>query len=830
MSQYREQVLEAQRKAAVVNLLKKNHYLTFVNAGDVAAVSTNTFVPAIHRWYRMEGYRAKENENDTKEAIRRAVHGWLRSADANCSVFVMDHVQGKIKVLYGTGGNQDLTSVFSAAVPECVVQNAEWQGHTYAYNGVLSGTIEAENFADTFARMHDVDGYAACVVIPASDDEVWEKISENERLIGYLGQFKSFQRVYGNATRRTEEIPVPEVVRAIALLKEENQFLSHNAGRGFVRSCVRFGAADRAGYERLKSVLHSCMSYEASEQEGYEPIRIFDVYGNMQGVNSCLAVPRSHILNAVYHGYADVVSWQTMQSLAEFCSMPVHTYSGFYVRNNRIDNGSLDAFPEIRPIREAGIVIGSLVNSSIRSVLPLSALYSHMMITGATRAGKTTTVKKIVKDLHDRGISSLIIEAAKKEYIGLLSAIPELKIYTPGTDGMQLYINPLQVEDGTLIENHIDAVVRAITAATAGEHPIPEALEGLLKQTYEKAGWHYGMMAYTDRNKPFPTFKDAFENIPEYIRNHARYGPEVRQNLEGALTLRTENMYTGALGRCFSRPFGVTARELLEIPAVIELADFSDTGTEFLMNILLFKLHCYISRLPESNTLKRVIVVEEAHNVFRKTMSEESGRARNNEYFEKMLAEISASGTGLILCDQRPSIMSDAVIANTSVKVTHALTAKTDIDIMAAALGLGDVQAERIREFDKGICLVGIRGMYGVQHTKVEALPAGGKQNPACHICSGRFRCRKAAVLTLLQAMDEDQIRYHISRIQSDPYNPEVLAFNIERMLRDLNISAASVTKCCLLGVLLQKYGSISYQEERVILNSYKKFMEGGTR
>ena len=86
-----------------------------------------------------------------------------------------------------------------------------------------------------------------------------------------------------------------------------------------------------------------------------------------------------------------------------------------------------------------------------------------------------------------------------------------------------------------------------------------------------------------------------------YIRSHARYGAEVKQNLEGALTLRTENMYTGALGRSFSKPFGITAEELLETPTVIELADFSDTGTEFLMNILLFKLHCYISRLPESN-------------------------------------------------------------------------------------------------------------------------------------------------------------------------------------------------------------------------------------
>lgn len=829
MNQYREQAIQAQKAAAMVNLLKKNNYLSAAGANDAVISDGNTFVPTIRRWYRIEGFRAKEDEKATKEAVRRAVYGWLRGANSNCSAFVMDRAGNEIRVLYGTGSNADMTSVFSSAVPECIVHNAEWEGCCYTYNGILTGTISADGFADVFADMKGEKCYVACVVIPVNDDEVWEKIRENEMLIGRLGQFKSYQRVYGNATKRTEEIPVPEIVRAVSLLKDENVFLSSNAGRGFVRSCIRFGAADRETYNRLGTVLRSCMYYDSDNQEGFEPVRILDVYGNAAGFRGCLAVPRVNISNQAYSGYADLVSWQTLQSLERFCSMPVNSYAGFYVRNNNVTDNTLKVFPEIRPVEESGIAVGDFVSSSVPAVIPLSALYSHALVSGATRSGKTTTVKRIVKGLYDIGIPSLIIEAAKKEYIGLLSEIPELKVLTPGTDGTQLFINPLQAETGTLIENHVDAVVRAITASTAGEHPIPEALEGLLKQTYEKAGWRYGMMAYEDKNKPFPTFKDAYDNIPEYIRTHARYGAEVKQNLEGALTLRTENMYTGALGRSFSKAFGVTAKELLEIPSVIELSDFSDTGTEFLMNILLFKLHCYISRLPESSILKRVIVVEEAHNVFRKTFLEDSSRARSNDYFEKMLAEISASGTGMILCDQRPGIMSDAVIANTSVKIVHALTAaKTDLALMASSLALSDTQAERIMEFDKGICLIGIRGVPGVQHVKVRPLENGGSLNPACHICAGRFRCRKASVLTMIQSMDEGRIRYHISKIQANPYNTAVLSQNIDYMLRDLNVSAAAVTKCCLLGVLLQKYGTTSYREARVILNSYSKYLKGG--
>lgn len=46
----------------------------------------------------------------------------------------------------------------------------------------------------------------------------------------------------------------------------------------------------------------------------------------------------------------------------------------------------------------------------------------------------------------------------------------------------------------------------------------------------------------------------------------------------------------------------------------------------------------------------------------------------------------------MILCDQRPSIMSDAVMANTSVKITHAVSSAMDSSIMATALQLSDAQ------------------------------------------------------------------------------------------------------------------------------------------
>ena len=109
MNQYREQILQAQKTAAIVNLLKKNNYLTAVGANDVVIDHENTFVPVIRHWYRIEGFRAKADEQATKAAVSRAAYGWLRGAHSNCSAFVMDHVRDEVRVFYGTGSNTDIS-------------------------------------------------------------------------------------------------------------------------------------------------------------------------------------------------------------------------------------------------------------------------------------------------------------------------------------------------------------------------------------------------------------------------------------------------------------------------------------------------------------------------------------------------------------------------------------------------------------------------------------------------------------------------------------------------------------------------------------------------
>lgn len=825
MNMYRENYKKAQMYAERVLLIKKGRFLETIPSTDMQ-IDREAYVPKITQWYRLNGFRRAGDEIQTGQFLQRAVSEWIRATTGyGCSAaFVLKKKEGILSVMYGTGRSH-FEGTFQTNIPECNLHSTEWEESCCIYSGLLTGTISTKKLSDAFASSGIKNGYISCIVIPLADEEIQRKVEENRKLVSYLNSFKSFQRVYGNISRRVEDVPLANVVQAIALLKEEIEYMEHNMGGGFVRAAVRFGSNTENDYRTLVSLIHSCIDYDNDSQSIFEPPRIFSLRGECRSWRDCLAVPYVEVTSESLLERLYAVSMQDVKSVTSFCLPPMNSYDGYYIKNYDINEESMEAFPVTSPIESVGVEIGTVYNSKSKAVIPFSALHSHVCVSGATETGKTTTVKKILTELYSAGIPFTVIEAAKKEYISLVGSIPGLKVYTPGNDGIKLSFNPLQPEDGILIENHVAAVVRALIATTGGEHPIPEAYDGLLKQTYQKSGWEYGMMAYSDAHRPFPTFKDVFDNVDSYIAEHAKYGPEVRQNLTAALTLRTENMHTGALGGLFSKPIGLQAKDLLESPCVIELADFSSQSATFLMNILLFKFQSYLSRKPECEQLKRVIVIEEAHNIFKRTLSEDSGRAINNEYFDKMLSEIRSSGTGLILSDQRPGILSEAVIANTSVKITHALVDGEDRKAVGIPSNLSEFQQKKLGEFRRGECIVAIRGIYGVQHVMVDAVKRDNHSNSACHVCKVRFRCRQASVKQLLNGMDTSRIAFHVSKIQANPYNIPMLEVCIRNMLQDLNVTAADATKICLLGEILDTYGTSSIQEKRIIVNSYSEYL-----
>lgn len=823
MDYMRRKYMEMQELAEKIIAIKKGGCMDGISPSDIC-LDSNSYIPSISKWFRLNGFRMNLDRESTKEHLEIAINKWIRSTTGTGSdaAYVIGCNEGQVSFLYGSN-NDDVMSSFSSNVSECNICKVTPALKGFGYNGVFTGTFSANGLADALLAANIKDYYVACIFTPVSDGEI-HKLLDTDRLHrNILEEYKTYQIVYGNQSKRIENVSLPVVNQAIEVLKEEMEYIEENIGKGFVRAIVRFGTDLENDYRLIASIISESFNFE--RRNGFEPVRGFRLNKVNGNLDSILTVPYVCINNKGFSGNIHVLTLQSSGNIGTFCVPALSSSKGYYIRNYNVDENSLEEFPLIELPNGEKLSLGRSLHSDKCVGIPYEKLCQHTFVTGSTGSGKTTTVKKILSDAYKKNIPFVVIEAAKKEYFTLMSCIPELQIFTAGTDGRKLAFNPLQPEDGVLIENHVDAVVRALLACTGGEHPIPEAFNGLLKQTYKDFGWDYGQLSYTDEYKPFPTFKDVFANVEKYITNHAHYGSEVRQNLTAALSLRTETMYDGALGGLFANNYGLQSKDLLEASCVIELSDFSEESVAFIMNILLFKFQCYLSHQPEASELRRIIAVEEAHNVFRKTSLEDSGRALSNNYFDKMLAEIRSSGTGLIISDQRPGLLSEAVMANTAVKVMHGLSEYEDRELVGLATNLSPFQIKKLSELKAGEGLIAIRGIHGVQHAIIDMVEDIRKFNSSCHICSNRFRCKKTAVANMLNGMDPELVKYHVAKTMASPYNPRILEANITDMLRALNISATFGTKLCFLGEVLYRYGGASMSEQRVITKTFADYL-----
>lgn len=819
---------KALAKADLVLSCKRGNYLD----GSLAFSRSNSYVDFSSETYRLLKYRAGNDDAHTEAMLIDAISKWIKGSTAEdnyaAAFTIKKGHNGESNILYSSSSPKNRPYTYFSSIPECMFQkDISPKQQSYAIHGLLTGNMMSRGFSDLFSDSMLRDAYCSCILIPCTDAEIQKRIDANRREISELDQFKSRKIMFGS--HHEDNIPVIKIQQAITTLKQETEYLEQNEAMGFVRCAVRFGASDAANYSLIISLLHSCMTDMAVENQAaappvFERSRIFRLPGN--SVTDCLSVPAVKITTPV-KGCVLPFTIQDIPGAVSFCLPPrKRSKPGLIISNYNVDENSADCFPVVAIPEKRGIKIGTCEGGSAK--IPFDALTSHVFITGSTGTGKSTTVKKLLFEINEARIPFLVFEAAKQEYWRLLSAIPNLKVYGSGQDCVKLLFNPLQPEQGVLIENHVSAVVRALVAATDGEHPIPEALHGLLKMGYSRFGWEFGMTAYDDPSKPYPTFADILKCIPDYIREHAQYGPEVQKNLTAALTIRIESFSAGALAGITNVRSGLTARDLLGNSTVVELASFSPEASCFLMNILLFKVQSYLANIPESTQLKRIIVLEEAHNVFRKIETiMDQGRALSNEYFDKALSEIRASGTGIILVDQRPSIMSEAVIANTAVKIIHALTAAEDLKIIGESCHLSEFQTKKLSELDHGEAVIWLRGLHGLQHTRIYACREKTLKNTACLFCTARFRCWYDETMKLMLGLDDRKISLRIGLIEDHLYHLSSLRENMNLFWKAVGMTDASrIEKMCFLGLALDRYGSISLRQKRMILASCNYFGE----
>lgn len=133
-----------------------------------------------------------------------------------------------------------------------------------------------------------------------------------------------------------------------------------------------------------------------------------------------------------------------------------------------------------------------------------------------------------------------MIEPAKTEYRRMLNFMPELKIFTLGSETVSPFrINPFEFSRGSELLMHIDAIKVVFNAAFPMYASMPYTLEKAIIEIYRDKGWDLATTTnrYLDdiNSDEFydyiPTLQDLYGKIEPIVQRKA-YAQEQTTNIQ----------------------------------------------------------------------------------------------------------------------------------------------------------------------------------------------------------------------------------------------------------------------------------------------------------
>ena len=366
------------------------------------------------------------------------------------------------------------------------------------------------------------------------------------------------------------------------------------------------------------------------------------------------------------------------------------------------------------------IELGNVLHLSEEFKLPvnlsLSELTKHMFVSGSTGSGKSNTMYLLLSQLKQSGIKFMVIEPAKGEYKHVFGNDSDVTVYSNSPKcGRLLQINPFAFPYKSIdILEHVDRLVEIFNACWPMYAAMPSVLRKSIITAYEKCGWDLLLSEnkHTKKNKPiFPTIDDILVCLKDYI-NSSEYSDETKGDYKGALETRLNDLNTGILWLMFSGE-PILDDILFNENSIIDLSRIGSTETKsLLMGFIVMKLNEFrMSEGGMNKPLKHITVLEEAHNLLKKTSTEQNQESSNIagksvEMISNSIAEMRTYGEGFIIVDQSPALLDASAIRNTNTKIVMALPEDNDRTIAGKSMALTDEQIQQIAKQKVGEAIV----------------------------------------------------------------------------------------------------------------------------
>lgn len=361
-------------------------------------------------------------------------------------------------------------------------------------------------------------------------------------------------------------------------------------------------------------------------------------------------------------------------------------------------------------IGENTIKFGTIISDDGERVeigCPLKSWTQHALIVGKPGTGKTTFAVNILNQFTKKGIPFLAIEPTKTEYRAMIDAIEDLQIFTPGNNSVSPFIiNPFIPPKGITIEQYIPSLISAFKAVFSMGGPLEMIFLKAVNACYIEYGWKQNSK-YGD---PDVTVFGIFEYILCFKRTMKtmHYNKETQSNIETAGLLRLMNLIEQN-SNIYDTINTVPIEDLLSKPTVLELNSIENDEQKALIMALLLSSICVYTKNNQKGDgkLKNVILIDEAHVVLgSETNNNNDGDAKSRDTtvktLQKMIAEIRSYGTSIIIADQKPSEVTDSVIADTNVKVSFRLTSPRERKLIAESTNMNENNFDHLSKLTDG--------------------------------------------------------------------------------------------------------------------------------
>lgn len=433
----------------------------------------------------------------------------------------------------------------------------------------------------------------------------------------------------------------------------------------------------------------------------------------------CLA-PALMEIDKAYNVYPSIVTATTALSgkeLAYSLNFPQEAISGLPILDCAAFGRNIASYDAGAPVGEK-IDLGCFFHMNHEEKenpveLSLQSLASHTFITGSTGSGKSNTIYTILKRAKKKGVKFLVVEPAKGEYKHIFGTQKDVFVYGTNPElTPMLRINPFSFPKGIHILEHLDRLVEIFNVCWPMYAAMPAVLKSAVEQSYVDCGWNLNTSRNVYGEEIYPSFTDIAAKIKEVI-DSSEYDSENKGAYKGALQTRLSSLANGLNGMIFVQD-EISSVQLFDENVIIDLSRVGSTETKSLiMGMLVLKLQEYrmVTADGMNAALKHLTVLEEAHNLLKRTSTEQTSEGSNLmgksvEMLANAIAEMRTYGEGFIIADQAPGLLDMSVIRNTNTKIIMRLPDLGDRDLVGKSAGLNDDQIIELAKLPCGVAAV----------------------------------------------------------------------------------------------------------------------------